>query len=274
MGNKAGKAAVKIITTVTFLGMVAVNALANILPLNGVNTGQVSEAYPNLFAPAALTFAIWGLIYLLLAGFTLYQLGLFQGYKYAVKTELLHLIGIIFSISSLDNAAWIFAWHYNLILLSMQLMIVILVCLIAINQIINKEMLTLREKIFIRLPFSVYFGWITVAAIANATVLLVSRGWNGFGIPEAVWAITMIIVGMLIGAATTIRNRDAAYGLVLVWAYSGILIKHTSAGGFSGRYPAIIAAVVVCIILLLAAVIYSYFARPRGKPLHHNGRIK
>lgn len=274
MGNKAGKTAVKIITIVTFLGMVAVNALANILPLNGVNTGQVSEAYPNLFAPAALTFAIWGLIYLLLAGFTLYQLGLFQGYKYAVKTELLHMIGIIFSISSLANAAWIFAWHYNLILLSMLLMIVILVCLIAINRIINKEMLTLREKIFIRLPFSVYFGWITVAAIANATVLLVSRGWNGFGIPEAVWAITMIIVGMLIGAATMIRNRDAAYGLVLVWAYSGILIKHTSAGGFSGRYPAIIAAVVVCIILLLAAVIYSYFARPRGKPLHHNGRIK
>jgi hypothetical protein len=121
----------------------------------------------------------------------------------------------------------------------------------------------MREKIFIRLPFSVYFGWITVAAIANATVLLVSRGWNGFGIPEPVWAIAMIIVGMLIGAVTTIRNRDVAYGLVLVWAYSGILIKHTSAAGFAGQYPAIIITVAVCILLLLAAAAYSLFVRPR-----------
>lgn len=254
---------VRIITTVTFLGMVAVNALANILPINGVGTGQVSDAYPNLFAPAGLTFAIWGLIYLLLAGFTVYQLGFFRGYAYAVKKDLLQVIGIIFSVSSLANAAWIYAWHYGFIPLSMLLMIAIFVCLIAINQIINKETLSMREKIFIRLPFSVYFGWITVAAIANATVLLVSRGWNGFGIPEPVWAITVIIVGMLIGALTTIRNRDAAYGLVLVWAYSGILIKHTSAAGFAGQYPAIIITVAVCIVLLLAAVAYSIFARQR-----------
>lgn len=263
MVNRAAGTVVKVFTTVTFLGMVAVNALAVILPINGVNPGQVSDAYPNLFAPAGLTFAIWGLIYLLLAGYTVYQLGFFQGYVYAVKKDLLQMIGIIFSVSSLANAAWIYAWHYDFIPLSMLLMIVILVCLIVINLTINKETLSMREKIFIRLPFSVYFGWITVAAIANATVLLVSQGWNGFGLPEPVWAITMIIVGMLIGAATTIRNRDAAYGLVLVWAYSGILIKHTSAAGFAGQYPAIIATVAVCIVLLLAAAAYSLFARPR-----------
>jgi hypothetical protein len=254
---------VKIITTVTFLGMVAVNALANILPINGVNTGQVSDAYPNLFAPAGLTFAIWGLIYLLLAGYTVYQLGFFQGYAYAVKKDLLQMIGIIFSVSSLANAAWIYAWHYGFFPLSMLLMIVLLVCLIAINQIINKETLSMREKMFIRLPFSVYFGWITVAAIANATMLLVSLGWNGFGIPEPVWVIAMIIAGMLIGAVTTIRNRDAAYDLVLVWAYSGILFKHTSTAGFAGQYPAIIITVAVCIFLLPAAAVYSMFAKPR-----------
>ena len=254
---------VRIITTVTFLGMVTVNMLANILPINGVGTGQVSDAYPNLFAPAGQTFAIWGLIYLLLAGHTVYQLGLFQGYSYAIKKDLLRMVGIIFSVSSLANAAWIYAWHYGFIPLSMLLMIVLLVCLIAINMIINKETLSMREKIFVRLPFSVYFGWITVATIANATVLLVSRGWNGFGIPEPVWAMIMIVVGMLIGAVTTIRNRDIAYGLVLVWAYSGILFKHTSAAGFAGQYPAIIITVAVRIALLLVAAVYSLFARPR-----------
>ncbi|MFA4886295.1 MAG: tryptophan-rich sensory protein, partial [Desulfotomaculaceae bacterium] len=68
----------KMLVTVNFLGMIVVNMLANILPINGVTTGQVSDSYPNLFAPVGITFAIWGLIYLLLAGYTLYQLGFFQ----------------------------------------------------------------------------------------------------------------------------------------------------------------------------------------------------
>lgn len=247
---------IKVLTTVSFLIMVLVNALADTIPINGQGTGQVSEYYKNLFAPAGLTFAIWGLIYLLLAGYTLYQLGLFNVNTRGFKGELLEKIGLYFSVSSIANATWIFSWHYHLIGLSMLLMLIILVCLIFIVREMNEVEFSLREKIFIRLPFSVYFGWITVATIANATTLLVSLGWDGFGISEPTWAVIMIAVGLVIGITTMLRNRDIAYGLVIIWAYVGIFIKHTSASGFAGQYPVVITTVIVGIISLLIGVGY------------------
>jgi hypothetical protein len=264
MERTRNTATIRIITVVTFLAMVIVNALANTLPINGVNTGGVSDSYPNLFAPAGLTFAIWGVIYLLLLGYTLYQVGLFQEDSSASKAALLDRIGVIFSISSVANAAWIFSWHYHLIPLSMLLMVVILVCLILINQTINSEELSAREKLFVRPPFSVYWGWITVATIANATTLLVSVGWGGFGISEPAWAAIIISVGLLIGVATMLKNRNIAYGLVLIWAYVGILIKHTSASGFAGQYSAVIAVVIVCLVLLIVAEV-KILSSSRGR---------
>ncbi|CZQ88773.1 tryptophan-rich sensory protein [Trichococcus collinsii] len=254
---------IKITVAVTYLIMIVVNALANILPINGIDTGAVSDAYPNLFAPVGLTFSIWGVIYLLLAGYTLYQFGLFHGDKGKVKTELLRKVGIVFSFSSVVNAAWIFSWHYRMIGLSVILMLVLLLSLIYINQTILKEKLDQKEKLFIRLPFSVYFGWITVATIANITTLLVDIGWNGFGISEEVWTILIILIGLAIGAITMIRNHDIAYGLVIIWAYTGILIKHMSQDGFAGQYSGIITTVIASIVLMGVAIGYVLFAKKK-----------
>ena len=251
----------KIFVAATFLIMIVVNALANILPINGQETGQISDSYPNLFAPAGLTFAIWGVIYLFLTAYTLYTIGLFKGSGNTINVDLLKKIGIIFSISSLANAAWIFSWHYQLIPVSMILMLVILACLILINQRIKSVQLTGREKFFIRLPFNVYFGWITIATIANVTTLLVSLRWNGFGLSDSTWAIIIISVGMIIGLAAILRNSDIAYGIVLIWAYAGILIKHTSASGFSSQYSAVITTVIICMVLFVIAEAYVIFSK-------------
>lgn len=249
----------KILTIITFFAMIFVNSLANALPLNGVNTGEVSDSYKNLFAPTGLTFSIWGLIYLLLAGYILY-INFFQG-NIRVRDELILKTGLLFSVSSLANTLWIFSWHYYIIPLSFILMIIILICLILLTKNIRRQKLTVKQKIFIKLPFSVYFGWITVATIANATALLVSLKWSGFGISEQVWTIIIIIVGMLIGVATTVINKDVAYGLVIIWAYMGIVIKHLSESGFSSQYPSIIIAATVSIVLILLAIIYVIFAK-------------
>ena len=249
---------IKIFVTITFLGMVTVNALASILPINGQDTGQVSDSFPNLFAPTGLTFSIWGLIYLLLAAYTLYQLGLLQDDKGAARAELLNRTGLYFGFSSLANAAWIFAWHYNFIALSLVFMVTILALLIAITFGINHEIkdLSTKEKFFIRLPFSIYFGWITVATIANVTTLLVSIGWKGFNLSEPIWTIIILIIGAIIGIATMLKFKDIAYGLVIVWAYIGIWIKHSTAGAFAGQYPAVITTVVACIALLIIAELF------------------
>ena len=249
---------ISILVLITYLGMVIVNGLANALPINGMITGAISDSYPNLFAPTGITFIIWGVIYLLLAGHTAYQLGAFQKNKEATKTELLNKVGTLFAISSVANIGWIFSWHYRIIPLSLLFMLTILVCLILINTRINKEKLTTNEKMFIRLPFSVYFGWITVATIANATVFLVNLNSN-FGKPaDVAWTIGILLIGMLIGAVTTLRNRDVPYGLVIVWAYIGILIKHMLAqpDGFNSQYPAIIYTVIASLVVLVVSIGY------------------
>jgi hypothetical protein len=246
----------KIIVVVTFVAMVAVNALANLLPINGITTGAVSESYPNLFAPAGWTFSIWGLIYLLLAAHTLYQIGLFRGKEKKAKEDLLYKTGIVFAVSSWANTAWLFSWHYRIIPLSMIFMTFLLICLKDIVTLINEQSLSLREKLLIRLPFSVYFAWITVATIANATVLLVSLGWSGWGLTDATWTIIILAAGALIGTATTLRFKDIAYVLVLIWAYAGILLKHTSASGFANQFPGVIVAVSICLAIFVAAVAF------------------
>lgn len=263
MRSRQRKTLNKNVILITFLIMVAINALANILPINGVTTGKVSESFPNLFTPAPLTFSIWGLIYLLLGAFTLYRLGFFRGDRIIINggnEDLLQKTGWIFAVSSIANAAWIFCWHFYLIPLSMLFMTVILICLAYITWLINKQKLSSREKAFVRIPFSVYFGWITVAAIANVQVLFVSLKWE---LPEPLWTVILIIAGTLIGAFVAIKNRDIPYGLVLVWAYLGIWLKHTSESGFSGRYPLIINTVLACIALLGIVLIYTLLSGRR-----------
>lgn len=258
MGVLYGKttALVKVIVVLTFMTMLIVNVLANILPINEVTTGQVSDSFPNLFAPAGLTFSIWGLIYLLLAGYTLYHVGLFRNNTKKSKTELFNKIGILFSVSSIANATWVFSWHYYKIPLTMLLIVVILICLILINRLTTNKRFSTKDYLFIRLPFSVYFGWITIATIANANVLLVSIGWDWFGLSEVIWTVVILAVGLTITTVTMIKNRDVAYGLVIIWAYAGILLKHVSSEGFGTQYPVIIATTIISITLLLLAEAY------------------
>jgi len=245
---------IKVAVLLTYLAMIVTNALANALPLNGRRTGDVSDAYPSLFTPAGVTFSIWGVIYLLLGAHVLYQLGLFRdGADTAEQTALLNRVGVLFAVSSLANTAWVFAWHYDHIPLSAVLIVVILVCLALISITLRRANLSGRRRWFIGVPFSVYFGWTTVAVVANITVLLVSLNWDGFGLADSTWAVIIVLVAMAIGTATMLRNRDLAYGLVLIWAFVGILIRQTSAAGFAGRYPAIIGAVIASLVIYVVA---------------------
>ncbi len=235
----------KIFAGVAYVGMVVVNFLANRLPINGRDTGDISNAYPNLFAPAGLTFSIWGLIYLLLGGYVVYQFTKTGGQN----DKLLQKISPLFVATSLANISWIFAWHYDYIGLSVLIMLVLLSLLIKIADVIRGEQFSKVGKIFVLAPFSIYFGWITVATIANIAVFLVSVGWNGFGIADYVWTSIILFVGAVIGIVRMRKDKNIFYGLTLVWAYFGILLKHISVSGFDGRYPGIIITVLACLAL-------------------------
>jgi hypothetical protein len=246
---KSNNFLIKIIAAVTYLAMVFVNYLANSLPINGRSTGTISDAYANLFAPAGITFSIWGLIYLLLAGYLVYQFIPVEKKLNKKKEEILKKINVLFIATSLANLSWVFAWHYDFIWLSLIIMVALLIFLIKIADIIRVNKFSSIEKLFIATPFSVYFGWITIATIANVTVFLVSVGWNGFGIAESVWTIIVLLAGLLIGILRMNKDKNIAYGLVLIWAYLGILLKHVSADGFAGQYTGVIATVVISLIV-------------------------
>jgi hypothetical protein len=209
------------------IGVWVVNALANALPINNVGTGELSAEYPNLFVPAGITFSIWGLIYLLLAAYAVHAL--------ITRGRALERVGWWFAASCVANIAWIFAWHYRLVGLSVLIMLALLATLLAIYLRLGRGNGRAgaggggrAEKLLVELPFSVYLGWITVATIANITALLVDLGWNGFGLPEAVWAIVMIVIAAALGIFVTSTRADPWYGLVLAWAFAGILIKRVS----------------------------------------------
>ena len=240
----------KFLVPVAYLALVVVNYLANALPLGGRGTGVISDAYPNLFAPAGYAFSIWGLIYTLLAIYVVYQ--------FSQKENILTAqVNRLFVVNALFNVGWLFAWHYDVIWLSVLLMLGLLVTLIKIADVLRQSVLTRKENFLVRLPFSIYFGWITVATIANITVLLVGLGWNGFGLAESFWTVIVLLVGAAIGSWRTIHDRNIPYALVLVWAYGAILFKHVSESEFNGAYPAVIVAAGLCILVFAVAIATS-----------------
>jgi benzodiazapine receptor len=210
-------------TVVAVAAMIAVNALANALPLNGQKTGQVADRFDVFFTPAGYVFSIWGLIYLGLAAFAV-----FQALPAQRTNERLRRVGWIVLLSAAANAAWLVLWHHELFLWSLLDMLALLVTLIAIylRLGIGRGPAPAGERWLVRLPFSIYLGWITVATIANATVVLDHVGWSGLGLGPEVWTVAVLAVAVTIGAAVSLTRGDLAYGLVLVWAFVGIAVKH------------------------------------------------
>ncbi len=256
---------IKIFAGITYIAMVVVNFLANSLPINNRSTGAISDAYPNLFAPAGITFSIWGLIYLLLGMYIIYQFINLKKEK-KKKEDLLKKINILFIITSIANILWIFAWHYDFIGISIIIMAALLISLIKIANILRIKEMTRLEKIFIHTPFSIYFGWITIATIANITVFLVSINWNGFGVSDLIWTNIVLIIGLIIGTLRLHKDKSIAYGLVLIWAYLGILFKHLSPEGFNGQYSSIITTLIICLFFLIffiSQIIHKRYANTK-----------
>lgn len=209
----------------TVIVALVVNGLANALPLNGQSTGALSDKFKVFFVPAGYVFAIWGVIYIALIAFTIYQL--LPGQR---DNPRLARIGWLFAFSNLANAAWLFTWHYELLPLSVVVMLSLLLSLIAIyvRLDIGRARVTTIEKWCVDIPFSIYLGWISVATIANITDLLYAWKWDGFGIAPELWAAVMLVVASALALVMTWTRRDLAYLLVIIWSFVGIAIKQSA----------------------------------------------
>ncbi|HRI60731.1 MAG TPA: hypothetical protein PK228_13430, partial [Saprospiraceae bacterium] len=216
-----------------FAAIVTVNFLSASLPLNGKTPGQLSDQYPNLFVPAGLTFAIWGVIYLVLLAWVLPQVaGLFSQKQLAYAAPGVENVGWFFFLTCILNIAWLFAWHWEQIEISVVVMVCLLTTLIVLNEKIRNGRAKVNdyEKWLAHTAFGLYQGWITVALIANVTALFVASGWQGFGIPESTWAILMIATGACLAVFMVLSRNMIFHGLAVAWALLGIYLKRSEVG--------------------------------------------
>jgi hypothetical protein len=211
--------------------MIIINVLSNALPINDQSMPEISAKYPSLFTPAGFTFSIWGVIYLALLLFVIWQALPAQRFDGRLAR-----IGTLFKINCLANATWIVVWHYDLLIVSMLVMLVILVTLIRIYTILIRDIeeAPFLEHVVLYLPFSLYTGWIVVATIANASVLQTAWGWDDAGIAAVQWTLLKLALAGSVGATMILRFRDIPFALVIAWAAFGISAMQSGTPTVSG----------------------------------------
>ncbi len=296
MGQTPSARVAAIINLLAFIGMLVVNILATSLPLNNLTTGELSDALPNLFVPIGFTFSIWGVIWLLLAAYLVAQFRyVFSGGGASAplsQTSQPHVdlpqasrsqaspsqasppqaspyapgvVGVWFPLNMVLNAGWIFAWHYQFVGVSVLIMLALLATLIVmflrLDQAVSSE--GGGSARFARVPISVYFGWITIATIANITAFLVSVNWDGWGVSEVVWTVVVIVVGLLVTLAMLVRHRAIAFSAVAVWAFVGIAAKRISEGTPEG--PAVLVTAIIAAVVIVGAAL-AVLVRRKAHP--------
>jgi hypothetical protein len=236
----------QITNVVAVIVTIGFNILANALPLNGQNTGDISDRFRVYFVPAGYVFAIWGLIYIGLIAF-----GVYQALPSQRANPRLRRVGYLFALSCLANIAWLFCWHYGAFALSVIVMLALLLLLTTIYLRLEIGLVKVRavEKWCVDILFSVYLGWISVATIANITDLLYYLEWTGWGISPQVWAAIMLAASVVLTGLMLFTRGDVAYALVILWAALGIFIEQLSSGLVA--YAALLACGVVLLSLVL-----------------------
>ena len=215
----------QIVVILGTLAVIVVNALASALSLNGQTTGEISNQFEVYFVPAGYVFAIWGLIYLALLAYTVYQA--LPGQR---ENPRLRRTGWLYVLSCAANIAWLFLWHYELFSFTLVAMGALLLLLIGIYLLLGTGRTHARaaETWLVRVPFSIYLGWITVATIANVTSVLEDADWKGWGLDPVAWAVIMLVVAAVVAALVSITRGDIAYMAVILWAFAGIAVKHNT----------------------------------------------
>ncbi|MEZ5561744.1 MAG: TspO/MBR family protein [Gammaproteobacteria bacterium] len=234
------------------LAVIGVNAAANILPINGVNTGEISARYPTGFTPAGWVFSIWGLIYIGLAAFSIYA-----ARPTPETAARIRQVEPVYWISCVANGLWIFMWHHERILESLLLMFVLLGSLIVIYvRLRSRPALSLTERLCVDAPFSLYFGWISTAVLANLAAWFFAMKIYPFGLSMDEWAILVVVTATAIYTAVGVRTHDAVYTAVFCWASLGIVLQTLETD------PSVrLAAAAACAVMVVVTAVSALSAR-------------
>ncbi len=245
---------------VAYIITLIINGLSNTTLIGGRTTAEVSALYPTLITPAGYVFSIWGVIYILLAVFLVYQ-ALPSNKDKPFHTQ----ISFLFILTCVFNVAWLFLWQNVYISYSVILIIGFLLSLMAIYLRLNigKSDVPLKERLAVHLPFSVYLGWLTIATIANISIALVAGNWDGFGISLETWAVLILAIALILDLIVIATRRDIGYSLVFIWALAGIAVNQTNGNVI---LTAEIAIVIIVIALIATLAIQRLKHRQKTVP--------
>ncbi|WP_332309474.1 TspO/MBR family protein [Planococcus lenghuensis] len=203
-----------LLITLSLAAVIALNITANVLPLNGQTTGEISDRLSVLFTPAGYVFSIWPVIYLLLAVWAAAYWKQFKGGfppSYKVTT--------FFMLSAVLNISWLLSWHYEFFLLSVVIMTGYLFALLGLY-------FQYEPRNRLRIPISVNMGWVTVALIANIAYVLAFFNWGGWGISDGLWTVVMLTAATALALHIRYHYDDIWYPSVFIWAFIGIAVEN------------------------------------------------
>jgi benzodiazapine receptor len=228
---------------------IVVNGLATSIPLGGQTPPEISAKYPSLFTPAGFTFSIWGIIYLGLMLFIIYQALPAQR-----SSAVLAKIDGLFKLSCAANAAWILSWHYEYLLLSIGIMACLLFSLVGIYRALQAStgVASIAQRLLVHLPFSLYTAWISVATIANISAVQTGYGWDNIGMDAISWTLLKLALAGAIGATVIARKADMAFVLVIAWAAYGISVMQADTAAVSGAATALVLLALILVVFELA----------------------
>jgi translocator protein len=246
MKNKFRQISVVLVILIT----ITINILADVLPINHLNTGTISDTFHVYFVPAGYVFAIWGLIYIGLLAYAVFQALPTQRNNPRLQATSWWIV-----LGGFANSAWIFLWHYELFIGTLAAMLVLLASLIAtyLGLGIGETKVSKSETWAVRIPFSVYLGWITVATVANATDVF-SMKWNVSGAVAQTWFLLILAAVLAISTLMSLTRRDVAYILVILWALVGIGYKFSTE-------PLIWISSLVTALLVVLGLLYGLLKR-------------
>lgn len=254
----------KYLVIISFTSIIITNILSFVMPINGMNVVQIAACYPNFFIPSDYTFIIWIVINLLLGAFTIYQCRSSQS---SLGNETISLVRTCFIAYCVLNFIWLSSWLYDYHALSTMIIFMASICIVVLLKILYKKDLSDKDKLFIKLPFSILGGWIFYTSIINLVILTESIRWEGFGIPLTIWAILTFVCVTIHTLVNTYKNKDIAYCLTVMWGLIGTLVKYINSEDLDGVYQYVIPVLIICILSLLAIVVYVLLSK---KVLHRN----
>lgn len=242
----------QILVIIATAGVIFINYLAGIGRINQTTPAQISDKYPTLITPAGYAFSIWGLIYLGMIIFSIYQI-------LPKSSERFSSIRSAYILSCAANCAWIYFWHHDLPVVCVGIILLLLGSLAFIN-IKLKEVKTLTDYWFVKFPFGLYFGWLTAATILNVTIALVSLNTKLSDPAAKFFGAALMFIAATLGVIICLRLKNYSYPLAIAWALTAIAIKN-------GEQTLIVASAAVgvgaCLIVALSFLMNQKSAKVR-----------